>query len=149
MCLDSLATWPQITKHPGARDLPHKVQSKSPFLMLPLGSHAHHIGLKPRAVHKKTTQVPEVQRRQQTRLCCLHFSVSLKQLCTCFSSPNSKIGMAERSAWPLQTCEAFQILTRRRSMKTKKRYKERRESPTGKRKGEGEDRTMPVLLCRI
>lgn len=150
VCLHSLPTWSQISKHAGAPGfICHKVQFKGPFLMLPLGSHTHHIGLEPWAVStQENNSSPRSLRRQQARLCCLRFSVSLNQLCACFSSTDTKIGTTETSM-ALHTHEAFQILTRRRIWKWKKRYKERRKSQTGKRKGEGGDRIVPVLLCRI
>lgn len=144
MCPDKLATGSQITKHPGeAEFLCHEVQCKEPFLVIQRGRAAHHIRLKPWTVCKETTQILEVQRRQQAWPYCLLLPVSLKQLCSWFGSTNTKIRMTKRLAWSLQNCNAFpvsdQIFTQKED--SEKGGRERRKGERdkqGRGKGEGE-----------
>lgn len=108
---------------------------------------AHHIRLKPWTVCKETTQILEVQRRQQAWPYCLLSSVSLKQLCSWFGSTNTKIRMTKRLAWSLQNCYAFpvsdqkedQIFTQKEDSEKGGRDRRKGErDKQGRGKGEGE-----------
>lgn len=157
VCPDNLATGSQITECPGAREfLCHKVQCKGPFLTIQPGSCSSY-QMKAVDSMQRNNPDPTVQRRQQTWPYCLHFPVSLRQLCSWFGSTNTKIRMTKRLAWSLQNCKAFpvsdqkedQIFTQKEDSEKGGRDRRKGERKNKKERGREKDKILPGLLCWI